>query len=256
MASRELKRATTTLLVGAMCLLVAFAPADGQSGPRLATRAELQTLLEAKQQEAIATEDRRLREELRVEIEALSIRLREGDIWAGDVISLAVAGEAAWTGNFTVTPSRTLQLPQLAPIAVNNLLYSELEGHLARELGQYLREPRVHAEALKRVAVLGAVGSPGFLTTSGSTIVADLIMQAGGPVSTAKVDDAEFRRLGKRVGFRAGPVAFQSHSLDDLGIRSGDELHIPARGPGTNFWMVMGAVVSLTGAILFALYQF
>ena len=215
-----------------------FAPVDIHA--RTATRAQLLSLLESLQERALVTEDSDLSEDIRIDMMWVSYRLREGDIWAGDVISLAVAGETTWTDNFTVSPNVTLVLDRVAPIPLNNLLFSELEGRLTEHLSKYLREPRVHAEALKRVAVLGGVGSPGFFSVSGSTVVSDLIMQAGGPSTGAKLDKVEFRRLGDKIGFDAGPIAFQAYSLDQLGIRSGDELHIPVQAVGRgNFWQNM-----------------
>lgn len=217
----------------------------------MASRAALETRLDSLQNLALSVEDRDRRQALRAEIEAIGYRLREGDIFPGDVISLAVTGETDWTGDFIVTPARTLELERIDPIEVSGVLYSELEPHLRESLGRYLREPRVRAEALKRVAVLGGVGNPGFMTVSGATIVSDLIMDAGGPVSTAKLDDAQFRRNGKRLGFDTGRIDLQFYSLDQLGIRSGDELHIPASRPGQNFWQDLRFIVfGISGVVL------
>lgn len=249
MAPRRRSR-TWSVVAAALAMMLVGVPADGQDrGPRMASRADLEARIEALQQE-MASADRSRQEEIRGEIEAISYRLREGDIWQGDVIALAVAGETDWSADFIVKPRRTLDLPDVDPIPLGGVLYSELEPHLTAELGKYLRQPRVQAEALKRIAVLGGVGDPGFLTTSGSTVVADLIMDAGGPTSTAKLDDAEFRRNGNRVGFDTGPIALQSYSLDELGIRSGDELHVPQSRTSGSFWLDIRTITFGIGGLI------
>jgi len=212
---------------------------------RTATRADLTVLLESLQQQALEAENSDVREDLGIDVAWVAYRLREGDIWEGDVISLAVAGETAWTDNFTVSPTQMLVLDNVPPIPLNHLLFSELEGRLTEHLGKYLREPRVHAETLKKIAVLGGVRTPGFYSVSGSIIISDLIMQAGGPSAGSKLDKAEFKRQGRRIGFDTGPIAFQAYSLDQLGIRSGDELHVPQQGPGGagGFWLNMRNMV-------------
>ena len=244
------KAALLTLLASSFATIDPVA-AQGR-GARLGTRADLEAEMERLQQQAVSAQDDDIRERIRMEIQAISQRLREGDITQGDVIALAVAGEAAWTDNFVVTVSRTIELETLPPISVANVLYSELEDHMTAELGRYLREPRVRAEALKRIAVLGAVGTPGFMSAPGSTVVADLIMLAGGPMTTADVDDAEFRRRGESLGFDDGPIAFQAYTLDELGIRSGDELHIPTTQVGS-FWEEFRFVALGIGAVALTL---
>lgn len=243
-------------LIAALWMGFAAMPGAAQNrGPRMATRAELEERIGAIQAELRTDIDGRREDALEEELQNVAYRLREGDIFEGDVIALAVVGESAWSDDFTVTPQRTIELENVDPIPLNNVLYSELQPYLTEQLGRYLREPRVRAEAMKRVAVLGAVANPGFYPVSGSIIVSDLIEEAGGPSSTAKLDEVEFRRLGKRVGFNTGgPIALQAYSLDALGIRSGDELHIPASNPaGGGFWRGLLAVTSAAGAIAFAL---
>lgn len=251
MSSMRRNRFMAVLLVLLGTSLLTTASIEGQArGTRLGTRTDLQAELESLQEQALAVDDNQIRESMRLEIAAIATRLLEGDINSGDIIALAVAGETAWTASFTVTVARTIELETLPPISMAGVLYSELESHMTKELGKYLREPRVRAEALKRIAVLGAVGSPGFMSAPGSIVVADLIMLAGGPSQAAEVDKAEFRRLGDSLGFDEGPIAFQAYSLDELGIRSGDELHIPQTST-QSFWQEFRFVMlGITGIVV------
>jgi len=253
MSSMRRKRFMTALAVVLGTSLLTTAPIEGQArGTRLGTRTDLQVELESLQEQALAVEDNKIRDRMRLEIDAIAMRLREGDINQGDVIALAVAGEVDWTTDFVVTVHRTLELPTLPPITVAGVLYSELESHMTTELGKYLRDPRVRAVATKRIAVLGAVGQPGFLAVPGSMVVADLVTLAGGPSGAAQLDKAEFRRLGDSLGFDDGPIAFQAYSLDELGIRSGDELFIPA-ARNTSFWQDFRVILFGISGLVFTL---
>ncbi len=218
-------------------------------GPRMGSRAELTAALDSLQQFlpiADGDSERRVRQE----IAGIGRRLREGDVWPGDVIDLAVGGQPRWTGQFTVTPTRTLELPDIDPIDLSGVLLSELEEALSSQFARYLQEPRVQVRVLKRVGVTGNVGSPGFYTVDGSSLVSDVVMVAGGPQSSAKIDKIKFRRLGDdlRVGDQ---VVWQSLSLDELGIQSGDELYVP--GGGIGIGKILLGVLTTGSLIAFSL---
>lgn len=238
-------------VVGVAC----GSPAAAQMvGPRMASCAQLEATLDSLRAVAARTTDDDEREQLQNQIGGLAYRLQEGDVWPGDVIDLSVPGlaDGKWTGQFTVTPSRQLELPDIDPIPVEGILYAELEEKLASALARYLREPRVRAQVLKRIGVLGQVGSPGFYEVPGSSLVSEVIMQAGGPGPGADVDDVEFRRFGEEIETGRERVVWQNLSLDQLGVRSGDEMYVPGQGSGGLPSAVLGAVTSALGlAFLF-----
>lgn len=198
-------------------------------GSRMASRAELNALLDSLQSVAIAERSGDARRDLQNQISGLAYRLQQGDIWPGDVIDLSVSGEAKWVGQFPVTPSRLLELDDIEPLSLEGVLYSEAEEAITLQLARYLREPRVRVQVLKRIGVLGAVGSPGFYNVAGSSLVSEVLMTAGGPASNADVDRLELRRLGSRIAQGRPKVVWQSLSLDQLGVNSGDEMFLPTR---------------------------
>lgn len=240
---------------GLIALVVATAwaaPAAAQMvGPRMASRAQLEATLDSLQRAAVATTDDDERAQLQNRIGGLAYRLEQGDVWPGDLIDLTVTGEDKWTAQFTVTPERQLELPDIDPVSVAGVLYAELEEKLASELGRYLREPRVRAQVLKRIGVLGQVGSPGFYNVRGSSLVSEVIMQAGGPTGAADVDDVEFRRFGDELETGRPRVAWQNLSLDQLGVRSGDELYVPGQSGGVGRILLGAMSTALTLTFLF-----
>jgi protein involved in polysaccharide export with SLBB domain len=210
-------------------------------GPRMASRADLNTMLDSLQTVAINERDEDGRRALQNQISGLAYRLQQGDIWPGDIIDLSVSGEAKWVGQFTVAPGRRLELEDVDPLSLEGVLYSEAEESITLQLARYLREPRVRVDVLKRIGVLGSVGSPGFYDVPGSSLVSDVIMLAGGPAGSANVDKVEFRRLGTRIAESRPRVVWQTLSLDQLGVNSGDEMYVPDR-PTPPFQWVLGAL--------------
>ncbi len=224
------------------------AGAQQMVGPRLGSRAELTAMLDSLQAAAAGVRDGDRSREIQNQISGLGYRLREGDIWSGDVVDLVVANEAKWTQQFTVSPTRTLELDDIEPLDLGGVLYSELEGAISLQLARYLREPRVRARVLKRIGILGEVTDPGFYLVNGTSLVSELVMTAGGPNGSADLDDVEFRRLGNKIELGRPRVAWQSLSIDQLGIHSGDEMFVPAKPSsiGRILAAALGVAVSLS----------
>lgn len=245
-------RRTGSVAIGVALLALGATGVEGQlRGSRMATRAELESLVDSLQQRLPTVErdeDRRFMQE---QISRIGQRLRQGDVTSGDVIQLRVAGEDRWTGNFTVNPMTHVELPDVDDLDLSGTLYSEVEETIARQLGRYLREPRIDAEVLKRIGILGAVGNPGFYTVQGDMLVSDVIMTAGGPSGQAKVDEVEFRRQGRDL-HHPEQLVWQNLSLDQLGIQSGDEVYVPAAGRSfpTLVLGVIGSLASLTWVLI------
>ncbi|MDX1394140.1 MAG: hypothetical protein R3195_07110 [Gemmatimonadota bacterium] len=221
-------------------------PAD--HGPRMATRAQLTAMIDSLQGE-LSSHRAGSDDHTKIErsIQAISERLTAGDVFAGDVVRLRVSGEDRWTLDHTVTPTRTLALVDIDPVDVSRALYSEIEEKISLQLATYLREPRVDALVLKRIGVTGFVGNPGFYLMDGASLVSEAVMVAGGPNNASNINTIEFRRMGVPLDIPTG-VVWQSMSLDDLGVMSGDEMYIPQSGSSLGRFLLaaIGLVASLT----------
>lgn len=221
-------------------------------GPREATRSQLEARLDAIRDELQSVRDRDERERLQADMEALEHRLENGDLYPRDLIVLSVQGQQEWSDTFSVNPQREIELPRLDPMSVDGVLYSEVEPLLEEELGKYLRQPRIRAQALKRVAVLGEVGSPGFYNVPGSMLVSEAIMRAGGPTRRADVEKTQLRSFGQRLAEDRGRnLPAQGISLDHLGVTSGDEIYVPERRRFNirNIAWGLGATATLIGLL-------
>jgi len=207
----------------------------------MATRSELEALLAGKEG---AVNDELARQ--------LKDRLEKGDLQPGDRVALRVVGEQTLTDTFTVTPERTLELPNMAPVPVNGVLRSELRPYLTKQLGKYIRNPDLQAAALVRVSVTGAVGKPGFYNLPADQLASDAIMAAGGPGGKADINRTTIRRGTEEiVDEKQLASAVQSgESLDQLNIQSGDEIIVGERSEGARgvlrtLGMISGALFGI-----------
>jgi protein involved in polysaccharide export with SLBB domain len=207
----------------------------------MATRSELEALLAGK--EGAVSDDlaRQLKD-----------RLEKGDLQPGDRVALRVVGEQTLTDTFAVTPERTLELPNMAPVPVNGVLRSELRPYLTKQLGKYIRNPDVQAAALVRVSVIGAVGKPGFYNLPADLLASDAIMAAGGPGGKADMNRTTIRRGAEEIvdEEQLASAVQSGESLDQLNVQSGDEIIVGERGEGARgvlrtMGMISGAIFGI-----------
>jgi protein involved in polysaccharide export with SLBB domain len=204
----------------------------------MATRAELEQILAGKSGPVT--------DELAKQVKD---RLEKGDMQPGDRIALRVVGEQTLTDTFVVTPERTVELPSLPAMPVTGVLRSELEPHLAKQLGRYIRNPDLRAEALVRVSMVGAVGRPGFYNLPADVLATDAIMAAGGPSGAADVSRTVIRRGGVPIitEEQVAAAVETGESLDQLNVQSGDEIIVGTKGQG--FSGVLKTMGLISGAL-------
>jgi len=216
-----------------------------------AARGALETqAIRAEDAAASTTTAPALRESKRAEAFMLRQRLQTGDFLVGDRVVVTVIGEPALSDTAVVRSGATIQLGKLPSISLQGVLRSELEGHLTRELAQYVREPQVAAIPLLRVAVFGHVVHPGYMHVPADMLLSDLLMRAGGPAGTADLHKAELRRGSERlIAARDVQTALADGiSLDDLHLRSGDEFNVPQKR-NTSWSSVMQGAAVVTGLL-------
>jgi len=193
------------------------------------TRGALDSLLvayeQAAQSPAFSEENRAL---YRRRADVVRTRLANGDFQVGDRVMLQVVGETLLTDTFTVESGRMLRLPNVGQIPLAGVLRSELTDHVTRHLMQFLREPRVRAQALIRVTVMGAVTQLGFYTVPVEMQVND-VLQAAGIAGNADLTRMSIERAGEVLyeGDELLTIITEGRTLDALDIRAGDMFNIP-----------------------------
>lgn len=225
---------TFAVLALALPLVLAAQDSVAVAGPGspMATRSDLEAELGS------AEGDRRA---------AIQLRLEEGDFRPGDLVALSVVNEEPLTDTFTVRTGRTILLPNIGELSLRGVLRSELRSHMQTELARYIRNPQVDATALVRVAVTGAVGSPGFYNVPAEMPASQVLMVAGGPGGRGDINKVELRRGQATVIDRDSmQTAFAANtSLDQLDVHGGDQFFVGERSQG--FRGLLGTIGLITG---------
>lgn len=220
---------------GWLCLFGTVQSASAQRSVRdearraMATRAELEDMAKSGEQVgASRSVGDGVRRQKMAEAQAIQGRLTSGDFVAGDRISIEVLGAQPFRDTVTVEQGQTISLPNMGRISLRGVLRSELETHLRREVGRFLRDVTVNAGSVTRVAMLGSVGRPGFYQMSSDAMLSSAIMTSGGPVADSDLRQVVIRRGDDELWDRKSvQVALQEGvTLQELGLRGGDEIFV------------------------------
>jgi polysaccharide export outer membrane protein len=175
------------------------------------------------------------------------------DFQAGDRILLRVEGDSALSDTFTVVAGPALRLPAIGEVSLAGVRRADLESHLTRELGRYLKNPVVHARALIRVSVLGEVVHPGFYALPLDLVLADALMVAGGTTQDARLDRLRILRAESALwsGNRLQGAIARGATLGELGLRAGDRIDVPGgrRDPESK-WRLAGLIVTTLATVV------
>jgi protein involved in polysaccharide export with SLBB domain len=225
---------------------VAFAP--------LATRADLSARGAALEGQ-LSSSGKTDRERTMRELALVKTRLSEGDFRVGDRLLVVLTRDSAVTDTAAVRDSLLVTIANLPDVALRGVLRSELSDRLREHVGKYIRNPQVRASLLTRISIAGGVGRPGFFSVPPDRPLTELIMIAGGPMPGAKLDRIEISR-GRTTylrGRNAKRAVKEGRTLDELGVRSGDEVRIPIQS-GLN-WQTISQAFFAFSSITFGLVQ-
>jgi len=178
----------------------------------------------------------------RFEADVLRSRLRDGDFHPGDRITLWVNGEPTLSNTFTVRAENVLVIPTLREISLRGVLRSELRDVLLREIRRFIKDPEIQVTTLVNIAVLGAVGRPGFYAVPPDAPITDVLMTAGGPAGNADFGRSRVIRGGADFADAGNVRRFleANRTLDEIGVQSGDQIVI---GERTHRWQNVSAVL-------------
>jgi protein involved in polysaccharide export with SLBB domain len=215
-----------------------------------ATRAQLQELAVTTEAQAANAPDAATRQQRQMQAATIRARLRDGDFDVGDRILLSVRGDSTISDTVTVRAGRVIRLANMPDISLQGVLRSELQDYLTTQLARYIKHPDVQTTSLVRVAVMGSVTKPGFYQLPADLALADAIMIAGGPTTTADVDRTQVKR-GADVIYSSqllGQEVAKGATLDQLNIRPGDQIMIGERHH-TN-WALVASIVGISAGLI------
>jgi len=240
----SIRSISSTLFVIQACLTVSLLAAQ-QPDPSLtlATRESLSAELARLERDRGAG--------ARVQATLIRARLDNGDFQVGDRVLIRVEGESQLSDTFTVVAGPAIELPQVGTLALQGVLRSELAGRLETHLSRFLRNPVVQVRPLMRILIEGDVVRPGYYAAAPQQALADVITQAGGLSPRAKATEMRVERGDQRLwsGEPLQQALARGSSLDQLNLRAGDRLLVPARGDTERSLRIFSIAVTLPIAI-------
>lgn len=250
--------ASAALLVGILPVaLGAQAPATGVGSLQRATRTDLAArVAQLEQQVASAQLKGKSVEQAKQEIAAIQGRLSVGDFQVGDRFVITARMDSIRADTASVRDSLKVSVLNLPDLSIAGVLRSELDERLNSHVARYVRNVSIRTSVLTRVAVLGAVRTPGFYYASPDRPVSDMVMLAGGPAPQANLEQFEVYRARTRLlGTKDSRNAVRSGTtLEQLDIRSGDEFRIPEKRKIN--WQMVLQLFFIMSSLLFAVVNF
>ena len=189
------------------------------------------------------------------ELALVRSRLTDGDFRVGDRLLVVLTRDSSVSDTAAVRDSLLVTISNLPDVSVRGVLRSELNDRLRDHVGKYIRNPQVRANVLTRISISGGVGRPGFFSVPPDRPLTELVMVAGGPLPGAQLDRIEVTR-GRTTylrGRNAKRAVKEGRTLDELGVRSGDEVRIPIQ-QGLN-WQTITQAFFAVSSITFGVVQ-
>jgi protein involved in polysaccharide export with SLBB domain len=241
----SLIRCVRPLPLGLALCLIAAPPAVAQQpypGTILATRENLQDQLTRLERSGVSSQ---------AAASLIRTRLENGDFQAGDRIVIRVEGEPQLTDTFTVSAGPQLELPQVGVVSLQGVLRSELKGRLVAHFARFLKEPVVQVQPLIRLLIEGEVVRPGYYAAPPQQSLADIITEAGGFTQLAKVSAIRVDRGATPIwsGEPLRDALGRGYSMEQLNLRAGDRLFVPARHDTERTFRIIGVLVTIPLAI-------
>ena len=262
MVARWVRGVTTValLLVAAAATPVHELPAQAvpTAGAQRATRGELATRAsELERQLATGSLRGDKQNRARAELASFQLRLSQGDFKVGDRFVLTFRQDSVRTDTASVRDSLKVSLLALPDLSLGGVLRSELDEKLNAHVSRYLKNASVRSSVLTRIAILGAVRSPGYYYALPDRPITDLVMLASGPADKANLAELEITR-GATVTLKSKDskrAIKDGRTLEQLDVQSGDEIRIPVKRGRPSFQSI-AQILFVFSSLLFALLQF
>lgn len=173
----------------------------------------------------------------------------DGYLRPGDVIRLRIWREPDLSDDFMVHEDGVAVFPKIGAFRVDRESPESLREKLVEAYRVYLVNPAIEVTLLRRVNILGAVRNPGLYPVDPTMTIADALALAGGALAHGKPDEVELIRAGRRLTANIQ----QQTRLQDLPLRSGDQLFVPERHWLARHTGIVATVISASVSLFIAL---
>ena len=154
-----------------------------------------------------------------------SYRLRPGD-----VLEITVWGQPDYSGEFKVDETGHIPYPVLGEIDTRDKTMTRIREEIRAGLERIFNDPFVTVNPQFSIAVLGEVRSPGLFDVDPTLTVLDIVAMAGGPAPNGDINKIQLLRGGQTLDLRFVQDRVGVLSLQEVGLRSGDQIMVARRG--------------------------
>jgi hypothetical protein len=235
----------------------ASAQAPSAAGPQRATRSDLARRIAALEAERASGQAKGARTvAVETELATLRNRLEVGDFRVGDRFVITLRRDSVKVDTASLRDSMLVSVFNLPDVSLRGVLRSELDERMSSHVARFLRGVSVRTGVFTRVAVLGAVRSPGYYYISPDRPVSDLVMLAGGPTGDSNLNEVEVTR-GTTLVVRpkdSRRLLKEGRTLEELDVQSGDEVRIPTKKRVN--WQLVIQSFFIISSLFFASLQF
>ena len=153
----------------------------------------------------------------------------------GDQLSVQIYGKENAEYVLPITREGTILIPDVGPIKIAGLAFSEMKNFLAERIKQRIIGVNVVVSLAElrsmRVFVLGSAYKPGPYTLSSLSSVTHAIFAAGGISDIGSLRNIEVKRAGKLIQkVDLYDLLINGDSSSDVLLQSGDVVFIPTQG--------------------------
>ena len=153
-----------------------------------------------------------------------SYRLRPGDI-----LVITVWGQDDYSGNFKVDETGRIPYPVLGEIDTRDKTMTQIREEIMVGLQTLFNDPFVTVNPQFSIAVLGEVNNPGLFPVDPTLTVLDIVAMAGGPGPNGNINKIRLLRGGQSLDLRFESNRVGALTLQEVGLRSGDQIMISRR---------------------------
>ena len=162
----------------------------------------------------------------------------------GDSVRVQLFGNVNGTYEFEVSRDGVLNLPEIGPVTVAGVPFSEFRRDLSKRVQEMLIGTQVSASMgplrTIRVFVLGDVNRPGSYVVGGLATISSAIYESGGISEVGSLRNVQLKRNGQRIKtIDLYDLLLAGDNSGDSRLQPGDVIFVPPVGPTVG---VSGAV--------------
>ena len=161
----------------------------------------------------------------------------KNEFYPGDAVRITVIeigratdrGSLNLSGDYKINSLGFIMLPLIGEVKVVGHDRVSLAKQLVELYSPYLKEPYITAVPLIRVTLMGAFNRPGSYRINPEGSLWELIEMAEGPKENCDLNSMRVERGGKVLQKNLLQQFERGHSLEDIGIRTGDQIIVKDR---------------------------